>query len=93
MCFSAKFSQLCAYNSDVRWTMSENQNCKRAESIEMCSCKSPCIRNCCLDDKDICIGCGRTIDEICRWTNATNSEKQEILINSLARVQSRNISK
>ncbi|ORQ38374.1 DUF1289 domain-containing protein, partial [Vibrio cholerae] len=45
-----------------------------------------------LDDKDICIGCGRTLDEICRWSSATNSEKQEILINSLARVQSRNIS-
>ncbi|TQP93992.1 DUF1289 domain-containing protein, partial [Vibrio cholerae] len=26
MCFSGKFSQLCAYNSDVRCTMSENQN-------------------------------------------------------------------
>ncbi|TQO78301.1 DUF1289 domain-containing protein, partial [Vibrio cholerae] len=24
MCFSEKFSQLCAYNSDVRCTMSEN---------------------------------------------------------------------
>ncbi|TQQ01946.1 DUF1289 domain-containing protein, partial [Vibrio cholerae] len=28
MCFSGKFSQLCAYNSDVRCTMSENQNVK-----------------------------------------------------------------
>ncbi|MVD06399.1 DUF1289 domain-containing protein, partial [Vibrio cholerae] len=52
----------------------------------------PCVRHCCLDDKDICIGCGRTIDEICRWSSATNSEKQEILINCLARVQGRNIS-
>ncbi|EGR0472778.1 TPA: DUF1289 domain-containing protein, partial [Vibrio cholerae] len=25
MCFSEKFSQLCAYNSDVRCIMSENQ--------------------------------------------------------------------
>ncbi|HAS8065149.1 TPA: DUF1289 domain-containing protein, partial [Vibrio cholerae] len=30
MCFSEKFSQLCAYNSDVRCIMSENQNVKRA---------------------------------------------------------------
>ncbi|GHX16227.1 hypothetical protein VCSRO156_3477 [Vibrio cholerae] len=72
--------------------MSENQKVKRAEPIETCSYKSPCVRHCCLDDKDICIGCGRTLDEICRWCSATNSEKQEILINSLARVQSRNIS-
>ncbi len=73
--------------------MSENQNAKRAEPIETCSYKSPCVRHCCLDDKDICIGCGRTLDEICRWSNATNSEKQKILINRLlVRVQSRNIS-
>ncbi|WP_262361665.1 DUF1289 domain-containing protein, partial [Vibrio cholerae] len=65
---------------------------KRAEPIETCSYKSPCVRHCCLDDKDICIGCGRTLDEICRWSSVTNSEKQEILINSVARVQSRNIS-
>ncbi|WP_154401651.1 DUF1289 domain-containing protein, partial [Vibrio cholerae] len=25
-------------------------------------------RHCCLDDKDICIGCGRTLDEICCWS-------------------------
>ncbi|MBU5841698.1 DUF1289 domain-containing protein, partial [Vibrio cholerae] len=31
--------------------------------------------HCCLDDKDICIGCGRTLDEICCWSSATNSEK------------------
>ncbi|MEF2524368.1 DUF1289 domain-containing protein [Vibrio mimicus] len=91
MCFSGKFSQHWAYNSDVRCTMSENQNFKRTEPIEMCSYKSPCVRNCCLDDKDICIGCGRTLDEICRWSSATNSGKQELLINSLARVQSRSI--
>ncbi|ELL0942686.1 DUF1289 domain-containing protein [Vibrio cholerae] len=60
--------------------------------METCSYKSPCVRHCCLDDKDICIGCGRTLDEICRWSSVTNSEKQDILINSLARVQSRNIS-
>ncbi|EGR4199847.1 DUF1289 domain-containing protein [Vibrio cholerae] len=28
----------------------------------MCSYKSPCVRHCCLDDKDICIGCVRTLD-------------------------------
>ncbi|HGE6115813.1 TPA: DUF1289 domain-containing protein [Vibrio cholerae] len=72
--------------------MSENQKVKRAEPIETCSYKSPCVRHCCLDDKDICIGCGRTLDEICRWSSATNGEKQEILINGLARFHSRNIS-
>ncbi|EGR1037994.1 DUF1289 domain-containing protein [Vibrio cholerae] len=60
--------------------------------METCSYKSPCVRHCCLDDKDLCIGCGRTLDEICCWSSATNSEKQELLINSLARVRGRNIS-
>lgn len=41
--------------------------------------KSPCIRNCCLDKKDICLGCGRTLDEIKGWQAASNSEKQKIL--------------
>ena len=41
---------------------------------------SPCVRNCCLDEEDICIGCGRTVDEIIRWSDAGNKEKLEILV-------------
>jgi predicted Fe-S protein YdhL (DUF1289 family) len=41
---------------------------------------SPCVRNCCLDEEDICIGCGRTVDEIIRWSDAANKEKLEILV-------------
>lgn len=29
--------------------------------------KSPCVRNCCLGEDDICLGCFRTIDEITSW--------------------------
>jgi len=29
--------------------------------------ESPCIRQCCLDDKDICLGCFRHINEITGW--------------------------
>jgi len=46
---------------------------------------SPCIRNCCLDKKDICLGCGRTLEEIKGWQAATNSEKLNILENSAKR--------
>lgn len=38
---------------------------------------SPCIRDCCLDKQDICIGCGRTVEEIIRWGD--DNEKQQIL--------------
>lgn len=41
--------------------------------------ESPCIRKCCLDDNDICIGCLRHIDEILIWGKATNKEKALIL--------------
>lgn len=40
---------------------------------------SPCIRNCCLDRNDICIGCLRTVDEIVQWSQASNSVKSEIM--------------
>lgn len=49
--------------------------------------ESPCVHNCCLDKKDVCIGCGRTLDEIKGWQAATNSEKIVILEKSLTRVK------
>lgn len=36
---------------------------------------SPCCRKCCLDDQDICIGCFRTIKEICAWNASDNAER------------------
>ena len=41
--------------------------------------ESPCIRNCCLDKKDVCLGCGRTIEEIVRWADVDDIEKRKIL--------------
>ncbi|MGA9851423.1 MAG: DUF1289 domain-containing protein [Gammaproteobacteria bacterium] len=38
---------------------------------------SPCVRICCLDNDDTCIGCGRTLDEIRRWSEMTEQEKLE----------------
>lgn len=40
---------------------------------------SPCVRNCCLDGDDVCIGCGRTVEEIIRWGDAEEQEKKRIL--------------
>lgn len=37
---------------------------------------SPCVRNCCLDEQDICLGCNRTIEEIINWGNSTEDEKR-----------------
>lgn len=41
--------------------------------------ESPCIRKCTLDDDDICVGCFRSIDEICAWGGASNLQRREIL--------------
>ena len=41
--------------------------------------ESPCVRNCCLDDRDVCLGCHRTLQEICGWEAASRAEKLEIL--------------
>lgn len=41
--------------------------------------KSPCIGNCCLNDKDVCLGCFRTLDEILSWSSMSLLQKQTTL--------------
>jgi predicted Fe-S protein YdhL (DUF1289 family) len=43
------------------------------------SVQSPCIRNCCLDEQDVCLGCGRQLQEILHWHQASNAEREAIL--------------
>ncbi len=40
---------------------------------------SPCVRNCCLDDQDICLGCSRSLAEIVGWGGADDAERHAIL--------------
>lgn len=40
---------------------------------------SPCVRNCCLNDDDICLGCGRSYQEILDWHGAGEAQRQQIL--------------
>ena len=40
---------------------------------------SPCIRRCCLDDDDVCLGCFRTMQEICAWSGASEEEREQVL--------------
>ena len=46
---------------------------------------SPCVRNCCLDERDVCLGCGRSLDEIRIWSEADDSERLRILERASAR--------
>ncbi len=50
---------------------------------------SPCVRNCCLDDADVCIGCGRHLQEILRWGQAGVAEREAILARAAARRDAR----
>jgi len=40
---------------------------------------SPCVRNCCLDEEDICVGCFRHVDEIVAWRSYSSQEKQQVI--------------
>lgn len=40
---------------------------------------SPCVRNCCLDDDDVCVGCFRTVEEIVEWGEASEQRRGDIL--------------
>ena len=41
---------------------------------------SPCIDICQMDSESgLCVGCGRTIEEIENWSNYTNEKKKDIL--------------
>ncbi|ABR84244.2 MULTISPECIES: DUF1289 domain-containing protein [Pseudomonas aeruginosa group] len=39
---------------------------------------SPCRRLCCLDDADVCVGCGRSLAEIREWGKADDSRRRQI---------------
>ncbi len=40
---------------------------------------SPCIGVCRLDERRICVGCWRSIDEIVAWRSLNNEEKQRVI--------------
>jgi predicted Fe-S protein YdhL (DUF1289 family) len=40
---------------------------------------SPCIRICCLDEDNMCLGCFRTLDEIKAWTATDNPGRALVL--------------
>lgn len=44
--------------------------------------KFPCLRKCCLDDEDVCLGCFRTLEEIMHWNEAAEEERRAILENA-----------
>ncbi|MEI5637853.1 MULTISPECIES: DUF1289 domain-containing protein [unclassified Pseudoalteromonas] len=50
-------------------------------TVSSTTTESPCIRKCCLDDNDICLGCFRTLEQITGWTSFTDKQKRDVLQN------------
>lgn len=44
-----------------------------------CEPISPCIRQCCLNEQDVCVGCGRSMSEIIQWSKLKTTEKQKVV--------------
>ena len=51
--------------------------------------RGPCVRNCCLDDKDVCLGCGRTLKEITAWSGMSEEQRKSVLELAESRLKER----
>ncbi|MEO4048679.1 DUF1289 domain-containing protein [Pseudomonas sp. CAU 1711] len=51
---------------------------KSSSSTNSEAVASPCRRQCCLDERDICLGCGRSLAEILEWGSADNERRRAI---------------
>jgi len=50
--------------------------------------ETPCVNICLLDaDLGLCVGCGRTIEEISRWTTMSDRERRAIMAVLPARIE------
>jgi len=47
--------------------------------------RSPCVKLCVLDARDVCTGCGRTLDEIAGWMDADDTTRRAIVAAAAAR--------
>ncbi|MFZ0068589.1 MAG: DUF1289 domain-containing protein [Pseudolabrys sp.] len=56
--------------------------------------ETPCVKICTLDARNgLCLGCGRTIDEIARWATMSASERSQVMAELPARLAGRTFGK
>lgn len=46
------------------------------------SVASPCVRQCCLNEQDICMGCFRSLAEIVAWSQVDHHQRREFCLNA-----------
>jgi uncharacterized protein len=50
--------------------------------------ESPCVKVCTLDARSgLCLGCGRTIDEIAQWASMSEQQRRRVMAELPARRQ------
>ena len=45
----------------------------------MAAPQSPCVGICTLNRAGVCVGCGRTLDEIAAWPSAGDARREQIV--------------
>lgn len=50
---------------------------------------SPCVRRCTLDQGDVCVGCGRTLEDIRQWREMTEAERADCVNRAAQRRKAR----
>lgn len=53
--------------------------------------ENPCARNCCLDDSNVCLGCGRRLAEILEWHHADPQRRAQIRQSAISRIAGREL--
>lgn len=52
--------------------------------------ETPCVKICTIDARSgLCLGCGRTIDEIARWSAFSPAERARVMAELPARIAAR----
>jgi predicted Fe-S protein YdhL (DUF1289 family) len=49
--------------------------------------KSPCVRQCTLNENDMCLGCGRMLGEITSWVSFSEQKRTEVMTQCQNRLQ------
>lgn len=50
--------------------------------------KSPCVSLCVLSEQQVCLGCGRSRDEVAAWSRASVDEQRQVCERAKARMES-----
>jgi predicted Fe-S protein YdhL (DUF1289 family) len=49
--------------------------------------ETPCVQICSLNESNVCLGCGRTVEEITYWYGMTNDERSRVMAKLPQRIE------